>query len=267
MLIDHVYLSRQDGQNTPTDKNDKKERKLRSFEVNNVALSNFYASWSVLKEQTGGNVIDFKFAYLIIDWNQYQQFLLQRVNDKTAGERLRYAKQFLDVLQTGDAQPLLQVTPDKRIHAMKGLASLSRFLGCYDTWLQIRQRYNLRWSTGNEALATFSRFFDDSRTLDSMFQWVRDAIQLLPPYMGEIIRFNTLTGLRPNECIAAVRLIRNPETFETLFNEQRQTLEYFRFPQIYLRRTKSAWMSIITKEMLSPIVKMVVSKKPPRTRS
>jgi hypothetical protein len=80
--------------------------------------------------------------------------------------------------------------------------------------------------------------------------------------MGEIIRFNTLTGLRPNECIAAVRLIRNPETFKTLFNEQRQTLEYFRFPQIYLRRTKSAWMSIITKEMLSPIVKMVVGKKP-----
>ena len=95
------------------DKNDKKERKLRSFGVNNVALSNFYAPWSVLKEQTGGNVIDSEFAYLIIDWNQYQQFLLQRVNDKTAGERLRYAKQFLGVPQTVFARHYF--TPDNTL--------------------------------------------------------------------------------------------------------------------------------------------------------
>lgn len=37
-----------------------------------------------------------------------------------------------------------------------------------------------------EVLAAFSRFFDDSRTLDSMLQWVRDAIQVLPPYMGKL---------------------------------------------------------------------------------
>jgi hypothetical protein len=66
----------------------------------------------------------------IIDWNQFQQFLLQRTNTKTTGERIRYSKQFVSVLQTGDASPLLQLRPDKRIHVMKGLASLSRFLGC-----------------------------------------------------------------------------------------------------------------------------------------
>lgn len=65
----------------------------------------------------------------VVDWQQFHQFLLQRMNEKTAADRLRYAKQFVRVLTNGDAQPLLQLKPDKRIHAMKAIGSLSRFLG------------------------------------------------------------------------------------------------------------------------------------------
>ena len=105
---------------------------------------------------------------------------------KTAGDRLRYGKQFASVLQTGNAQSVLQLPPNKRIHIMKGLASLARFVGTYDTWIQIRQRYNLRWSTGNEALSTFQGFFlDDSKTMDTMLQWVKKAISVLPSSMGD----------------------------------------------------------------------------------
>jgi hypothetical protein len=221
-----------------------------------LAARDFYAPWSNLGsslKMTSGKCHEM----LIIDWDQFKQFLLQRTNSKTTAERLRYSKQFVSVLQTGDAQPLLQVTPDKRIHAMKGLASLSRFLGRYDTWLQIRQRYNLKWSTGNESLATFERFFDDSKTLDSMLQWVKQAIRVLPAPMAAIIKFNVLTGLRPNEAIAAVRLLNTPLRSNDLkggyYNPERQALEHFRFPEIFLRRTKSAYISIITKEQLSAI--------------
>jgi hypothetical protein len=189
----------------------------------------------------------------VIDWQQFHQFLIQRTNSKTAGGRLRYARKFERTLYTGDAQPLLQLSPDKRIHAMKALAALSRFLGCYDAWLAIRQRYNLKWSTGNESLAAFERFFDDKRTLDSMLQWVRDAIRILPAPMGAIIKFNCLTGLRPNEAIQAVRLLNNGKAPFQYYNPQLQVLEHFRHPQIFLRRTKSAYISLITKEQLSAI--------------
>jgi hypothetical protein len=226
-----------------------------------LATRDFYAPWSVLGsslKMTSGKCHD----NTLIDWDQFKQFLLQRTNAKTTGGRLRYAKKFVSVLQTGDAQPLLQVTPDKRIHAMKGLASLSRFLGCYDTWLQIRQRYNLRWSTGNENLAAFERFFDDSKTLDSMLQWVREAIRVLPADMGEIIKFNCLTGLRPNEAIAAIRLINSPVqcTRREYYNPERQVLEHFRFPELFLRRTKSAYISIVDKQLLQ--IAQKVTKTP-----
>lgn len=75
----------------------------------------------------------------VTDWQQFETYLLQRMTAKTAGDRLRYAKQFVSMLTNGDAQSLLQLKPDKRIHAMKEVASLSRFSGSYDVWLQLRQ--------------------------------------------------------------------------------------------------------------------------------
>src|SRR5918996_5967826 len=164
-----------------------------------LATRDFYAPWSDLGSSlktTSGKRHDEMRQFIVVDWDQFKQFLLQRTNAKTTGERLRYTKQFMNVLQTGNAQSLLQVTPDKRIHAMKGLAALSRFLGCYDTWLQIRQRYDLKWSTGNESLAAFERFFDDSNvTLNKMLEWVTNTQQKLPHSYRQIFLFCTLTGL------------------------------------------------------------------------
>jgi intergrase/recombinase len=76
---------------------------------------------------------------------------------------------------------------------------------------------------------------------------------LLPADMGAIIKFNVLTGLRPNEAIAAIRLLRASDPKREYYNESRQCLEHFRFPEVFLRRTKSAYVSIITEEQLSGI--------------
>jgi hypothetical protein len=78
---------------------------------------------------------------------------------KTAEDRLRYSKQYGKVLETGNASDLLHLQPDKRIHAMKALSSLAKFTGKYDVWLQLRQRYNLKWSTGTEKIDAFERSF------------------------------------------------------------------------------------------------------------
>jgi hypothetical protein len=99
-------------------------------------------------------------------WQQFQQYLLQRMTPKTAEDRIRYAKQFGSVHPNGDATILLQIPSNKRIHVMKALSSLARFRGQTDNWLAIRQRYDLQWSTGTEKLDAFTRFFDDSKDLN-----------------------------------------------------------------------------------------------------
>jgi hypothetical protein len=138
---------------------------------------------------------------------------------RTAGDRLRYAKHFAHVLETGNAQDLLQLPSlDKRIHAMKALAALSKYLECHDTWLAIRQKHSLKWSTGNESLDTFERFFGDGKTFDTMLQRVRQARQELPTSYSDIFLFCTLTGLRSSEALACIRLVKDPEQLKTYHN-------------------------------------------------
>jgi intergrase/recombinase len=186
----------------------------------------------------------------IADWKQFHNFLLQRMSYNTAEDRLRYAKQYGRVLETGNAAGLLSLQPDKRIHAMKALSNLAKFTGKYDVWLQLRQRYNLKWSTGTEKLDAFERFFDDNKTLDTMLQWLRQVRQELPKSYSNFFVFCTLTGLRASECVACIRLIKGPESFKTYYNEGRQCLEHFRFAKVFIRRTKAAYISLVDKEIL-----------------
>jgi intergrase/recombinase len=188
------------------------------------------------------------------------------MTERTAEDRLRYAKQFGNILLVGGgnkegsttvggfppmtAQILLRLSPDKRIHAMKALSCIAKFTGRYDQFLQLRQRYNLKWSTGTEKLDAFERFFDDNKTLDTMLQWLRQVIQEVPKSYSDFFVFCTLTGLRASECVNSIRLIKDPEHSKTYYNESRQCLEHFRFAKIFIRRTKAAYISIVDKELL-----------------
>jgi hypothetical protein len=43
-----------------------------------------------------------------------------------------YAKRYTSILLDGNAQSLLQLKPDKRIHCMKAISCLARYTGQYD---------------------------------------------------------------------------------------------------------------------------------------
>ncbi|MDQ3852967.1 MAG: DUF2624 domain-containing protein [Thermoproteota archaeon] len=168
-------------------------------------------------------------------WPQFQQYLRHQMAQKTAEDRIRYAKQFAMVLQTGDATALLNVPPNKRIHIMKALSSLARYTGTQSDWLAIRWRYGLQWSTGTEKLDAFTRFFDDSRDLDTMMGWLKEAIQVKPPNYANFFLFCTLTGLRCTEAIPSVKLIKDPVSFKRYYDPDGQVLRHYTFPDIFIR--------------------------------
>jgi hypothetical protein len=184
-------------------------------------------------------------------WPQFQQYLCQRMAPKTAEDRIRYAKQFATVLQTGNATALLQVPPNKRIHIMKALSSLARYTGTQSDWLAIRQQYGLQWSTGTEKLDAFTRFFDDSKDLDTMIGWLKEAIQVIPPNYANFFLFCTLTGLRCTEAIASVKLIKDPVSFKRYYDPDGGVLRHYAFPDIFIRRTKAVYISVVDDEIIA----------------
>jgi hypothetical protein len=64
-------------------------------------------------------------------------------------------------LEKNNAQDLLLVSPETRQHAMKSLASLSKFMGIYDRWQIIIKRFQLKWPK-KEAFAVFNEIFNYS---------------------------------------------------------------------------------------------------------
>jgi hypothetical protein len=186
---------------------------------------------------------------IIIDWQQFHQFLLQRMTAKTAADRLRYAKHYASVLQGQQLTLLMRVPPNKRIHIMKAISSLARYTGQQDNWRAMRQRYGLSWSTGTEKIDAFIRFFDDTKDLDTMLQWLREAMSAIPSQYANFFLFCTLTGLRASECVEAVRLINSRAN--KYYNPEQQVLQHYRFPDIFIRRTKAVYISVVDDSIVS----------------
>jgi intergrase/recombinase len=136
---------------------------------------------------------------------------------------------------------------------MAALANLSKFYGCYDRWLQIRRQYNLKWTSGNNSIQSLQRFFSADSGIDSMLKWVREAIKVLPEHMSRLVKYNCLTGLRPVESIESAKLLVNPQETEKYFNSERHELQHWRYPDLFLRRTKNCYVTFCTKEQLSGI--------------
>jgi Archaeal phage integrase len=181
--------------------------------------------------------------------NNFENYLKTQ-KKRNVRQIICYAQRYAAVLETGDATALVNLSSGAvRRHAMEALTALSKYAGCYDRWQQIYKRYSLKWTDGNESLQAMQRFFNDELNFDSMLRKVKEMIAKTPVQIGQIIKFACLTGLRPTEAIESVRLL-NRHPVANYYNPQRQALEHFRFPEIFLRQTKKAYISFVSPEIL-----------------
>jgi Archaeal phage integrase len=183
-------------------------------------------------------------------WSNYEKYLSNNVNPKTAIDRITYAKKYYSILvseNNANMQHLLQFPEQKRVHVMKALATLSKYLGCYDQWKRLRENYQLKWSGNN--IDTFSHMMHIN--IDAMMEWVKKAILVLPADSGSLIIFNTLTGLRPTESIDSLKLLN--QDYSNYLNNQTMLLEHYKYPIQFIRRTKKAYISIATNNLLKVI--------------
>ena len=183
-------------------------------------------------------------------WLKYEEYLLKNVNRRTALDRINYAKKFSRILINGNAQGILSLPNEKRIHVMKSLSSLSKFAGCYDKWRNIVSKYQLKWSNDN-SLDTFKNIIlDQDKSYDSMLEWLKNFFHLsnIKKEYRNVLAFTTLTGLRQLEALQSIKMIKDDT--QDYINKNTMLLEHFRFPQFFIRRTKKAYISILNETIL-----------------
>ncbi len=180
---------------------------------------------------------------------EFKDYLIkQKQSPHTIRNKIQYVKRFSYILKQGNAQDLLSVSAETRQHAMKSLASLSKYMGIYDRWHDIIRKYQLKWPK-KEGFSVFNEIFNNSKECySSMLEWIKTSIQRLPKSFGNVILFNTLTGLRPDEGYKAMNLIKiNSSNY---VDEKRMLLMHYKFPDIFLRVSKKAYVSIVNEDIL-----------------
>jgi hypothetical protein len=148
-----------------------------------------------------------------------------------------------------DFKPLLDLTKDKRLHCMAALSALSKFLGIHEQFSVLVKNYRLKWSVRSDDLliAMFTKSVDPN----DIFDWIKQVKTVCSELRG-FMDFMATTGLRFDEAIQShnliIKLSRDNE-LEKYYSIDREVLEHFQFKEIFLRRTKKAFISFVPKNL------------------
>jgi len=182
----------------------------------------------------------------------FRNYLIKEGQRKhSVRNKVGYARRYYQILDTKDARLLLGQSHGSKVHTMKALASLSKFLGKYDVWLDIIKKYQLKWAKPNKSVDVFKSIVDSQsqgNDLQSMLDWIKKVSAVLPDEYKNVLLFNTLTGLRPDEAQKAIWLIKTKGS--EYVDEDRGILKHYLFPSLFLRQTKNTYVSIINADIL-----------------
>jgi hypothetical protein len=143
---------------------------------------------------------------------------------------------------------MLTFSPNKRIHIMKALSSLSKFCGCDDLWKQAIKRYNIKWSAGEGSLKVFDQIINGINYED-MLKKIKHIISNIPKTQANLFIFNTVTGSRPIEVFKSVYHIHN--NLNEYWNKDKEILEHYKFANEFIRRTKKVYISVANQSIIN----------------
>jgi hypothetical protein len=124
-------------------------------------------------------------------WDNFKKYLQTSQNAKTVADRLLYARKFAEVLTNYDAQCLLGLSVEKRNHAMKALACLSKYTGQYNEWKQIKEQFQLKWET-SDGIRIFQSMMNSDEDYSAMIRWLKEAYSTLPASYSNILIYACL---------------------------------------------------------------------------
>ena len=142
---------------------------------------------------------------------------------------------------------------------MQSLSALSKYAGCYEQYRQMIKAYDLRWAVNNDdvIIARLIKYSGGkgSANESDLFDRVKTIKQQIHEFIS-FMDFTLETGLRLTEAITSYRLIVELSAQGKLgeyYNAERNVLDHFRFKELFIRRTKKAFMSFVSNELIDTV--------------
>jgi hypothetical protein len=142
----------------------------------------------------------------------------------------------------------------RRLHILKALAVLSKYLGLYNDFKLLMKQYGLKWSNNDKDDIIIARMLKPLRS-SSVIEWIRKVDSSVPK-LKTFIDFMIYSGLRPLESIDSYNLmIKLNSNIHEYYDRKQQMLQHFKYRSIFIRRTKKCYISFIPYEMIQKVIK------------
>jgi intergrase/recombinase len=127
---------------------------------------------------------------------------------------------------------------------MRALAHLAKYNGCYEEWQKIIKQHGLKWKQADDGFNLFEK-----ENITEMLDYVRKVIEVLPANCGNTFVIATLIGLRADEVCQSIRLLK--QGVKDYYNTEYGVLEHFRYKDIFIRRSKKAFISLVDDNIMN----------------
>jgi hypothetical protein len=90
---------------------------------------------------------------------------------------------------------------------MEALTRLSKYLGIYLVWKEIKERYQLRWSANTNIFEVFKSIMDNKENYSCTVSWLKDTCARLAKSYSNVLIYNIVTRLWSNEVCLSLSLL------------------------------------------------------------
>ncbi|MEM4229942.1 MAG: integrase [Thermoproteota archaeon] len=182
----------------------------------------------------------------------FEDWVRSRYSRKWADMILLYVKHYGGLVENGgDLSILAAFSRTKRNNVLKALIAFSKYLGRYEEFKHRVKNFGLKW----ENQTSFESFLRITRPDCDFLEWLKQVYSL-----REDLRVFTLfvmaTGLRTAEAIEAFNLIvklSREDRLREYYDPEKQVLEHFRYPKVFIRGTKNVFISFVPKDLVDRV--------------
>jgi hypothetical protein len=188
-----------------------------------------------------------------INFDDYKVFLSNKYTNKQyARAQLSNAIKYSECLE--NPSKLLSFPASQQSNILKAMVCLSKYLGCYEEYKAKLKSYDIKWSNEDTAFNGFLAIFNHKH--DTLPDYIKEIQPLLHDNEKLFLRFLAITGLRKSEGLHSFNMIidlNSEGKLSEYYNQELQVLEHFKYGKVFLRGTKNAYISFVSKEMIDQI--------------
>jgi intergrase/recombinase len=185
-----------------------------------------------------------------IDLKAYREYLDEKYSRQYACLMFGYIRKHYQCFL--NPNELLKIPASIRSNVLKAMVCFSKYASCYEDYKSKLKNSGIKWVTNDSAFTSFLRIVNNNHS--DLGQWYSEMQNVLRENEKLFLRFVLVTGLRKSEAVKSVTLViklQEEGKLDSYFKDG--ILEHFRFPELFFRKTKMAYISIAPEDLASKI--------------